>query len=97
MLGIHCMAHRLELAYADTVKQSLMARKVEDLMTGLYTLYHKSSVNRDSLKTSFEELNIKPLIPTSIGGTRWVAHFLRALDHFLRGYAGITHHLEKVL
>ncbi|KAB5574978.1 hypothetical protein PHYPO_G00215330 [Pangasianodon hypophthalmus] len=97
VLGIHCMAHRPELAYADAVKQSLMARKVEDLMTGLYTLYHKSSVNRDSLKASFEELNMKPLIPTRIGGTRWVAHILRALDHFLRGYAGITHQLEKTM
>lgn len=97
VLGIHCMAHRLELAYADAVKQSLMARKVEDLMTGLYNLYHESSVNRDNLKASFEELNTKPLISTRNGGTRWVAHFFRALDHFLRGSAGITHHLEKIL
>ncbi|KAA8577656.1 hypothetical protein FQN60_010355 [Etheostoma spectabile] len=27
-----------------------MARKVEDLLSGLYTLYHKSGVNRASLK-----------------------------------------------
>ncbi len=44
-----------------------MARKVEELITGLYTLYHKRSVSRDSLKTSFEEE--KHLIPSRIGGT----------------------------
>uniref|UniRef100_A0AAV2J6H8 HAT C-terminal dimerisation domain-containing protein n=2 Tax=Knipowitschia caucasica TaxID=637954 RepID=A0AAV2J6H8_KNICA len=48
-----------------------------------------------SLKEHFRELHMKALMPTRIGGTRWLPHLFNALDHFLRGYAGIVHHLEE--
>ncbi|MEQ2186579.1 hypothetical protein GOODEAATRI_030092 [Goodea atripinnis] len=34
-----------------------------------------------------------PLVPTRIGGTRWVGH----LDHFLRGYQGLFLYREQVV
>ncbi|CAL9685344.1 unnamed protein product [Knipowitschia caucasica] len=95
VLGIHCMAHKLELSFSDGIRKNVMVRKVEDLLSGLYTLYHKSGVNRASLKEHFRELHMKALMPTRIGGTRWLPHLFNALDHFLRGYAGIVHHLEE--
>ena len=95
VLGIHCLAHKLELAFSDGIKKSVMVRKVEDLLSGLYTLYHKSGVNRANLKHHFRELQMKALMPTRIGGTRWLPHLFTALDHFLRGYAGIVSHLEE--
>ncbi|XP_046900272.1 uncharacterized protein LOC124483769 isoform X2 [Hypomesus transpacificus] len=39
---------------------------------------------------------MKPLIPTRVGGTRWLAHLFRALDHFLRGYRGLIQHFEQI-
>ena len=35
-------------------------------------------------------------MPTRVGGTRWVPHMLKALDHFLRGYAAVVQHLEQI-
>ncbi|KAL7397466.1 hypothetical protein ABVT39_022499 [Epinephelus coioides] len=32
VLGIHCMAHKLELAFSDGIRKNVMARKVEDLL-----------------------------------------------------------------
>ncbi|XP_073667564.1 zinc finger protein 862-like [Paramisgurnus dabryanus] len=96
ILGVHCMAHRLELAFKDVMKTNNLCRKVEDLLTGLFTFYHRSPLNRAKLKDSFSVLGIKPLMPTRIGGTRWVCHLLRALDHFLRGFKGIVQHLEQM-
>jgi len=95
VLGIHCMAHRLELAFSDAVRKNVMAKKVEDLLSGLYTLYRKSGVNRASLKQHFRELHMKALMPTRVGGTRWLPHLLKALDHFLRGYAAVVRHLQE--
>uniref|UniRef100_A0A1A8KL82 Si:dkeyp-19e1.4 n=1 Tax=Nothobranchius kuhntae TaxID=321403 RepID=A0A1A8KL82_NOTKU len=95
VLGIHCMAHKLELSFSDGIRKNVMVRKVEDLLSGLYTLYHKSGVNRASLKDHFRELHLKPLMPTRIGGTWWLPHFFNAFDHFLRGYVGFVHHLEE--
>lgn len=93
ILGIHCMSHRLELAFSDAMTHISMARKVEELLSGLYTFYHKSCVNRANLKKGFEEVGMKHL---RIGGTRWASHVLQALDKFLRGYKGLMYHLDQV-
>ncbi|XDV45418.1 hypothetical protein PO909_013522 [Leuciscus waleckii] len=55
----------------------------------------ESCVNRANLRGSFGEIGMRHLMPTRIGGTRWVSHFLRALENFLKGYKGLVHHLEQ--
>ena len=62
------MSHRLELAYSDAVSHNKLARKVNDLLSILYTFYHKSCVNRANLRGSFEEIGVRHLMPTRIGG-----------------------------
>ncbi|KAL7386854.1 hypothetical protein ABVT39_014860 [Epinephelus coioides] len=78
VLGIHCMAHKLELAFSDGIRKNVMARKVEDLLSGLYTLYHKSGVNRASLKQHFRELHMKALMPTRFKEATNINAVLRA-------------------
>ena len=97
ILGVHCMAHREELAYQDAIKKSGMYSKAEELLSGLYVFYHTSPLNRTNLKKAFEIRNEKPLMPTRIGGTRWVGHVRQAVDHFLRGYGALVLHLEQVI
>ncbi|XP_036001453.1 zinc finger protein 862-like [Fundulus heteroclitus] len=96
IIGIHCMAHRLELSFSDAMRSNLIFQKVEDLLCGLYTFYHTSPLNRAKLINSFQALGHISLVPTRIGGTRWVGHLLRALDHFLQGYQGLVLHLEQI-
>uniref|UniRef100_A0A4W5QNY1 Uncharacterized protein n=1 Tax=Hucho hucho TaxID=62062 RepID=A0A4W5QNY1_9TELE len=83
IIGIHCMAHRLELTFSDAIRSNVMFQKVENLLSGLCTFYHTSPLNRANLVNSFQALGDKPLVTTRIGGTQWVGHLLRALDHFL--------------
>ena len=97
ILGVHCMAHREELAYSDAIKKCPMYHRAEDLLSGLYTFYHTSPLNRSNLINCFKLRNEKPLMPTRIGGTRWVGHLHRAVDHFLRGYGALVLHLEQVI
>ena len=87
-LGIHCMAHRLELAFKDAIKSCSMAKQLEDVLSGLHTFYCKSALNRANLKHSFKILGQNPLVPTRVGGTRWVSHLFRAIDHFFEGLPG---------
>ena len=63
---------------------------------GLYYFYHNSPLNRANLKASFNSLQMPAILPTRVGGTRWVSHVLKALDHFLRGYSAIIQHLEQI-
>lgn len=37
------------------------------------------------------------LIPTRVGGTRWVGHVVCAINNFVNGYKGIRLHLEQLV
>ena len=94
--AVHCFAHRLELAYKDTVKNETLHKKLETLLTGLYTFYHKSPLNRSMLKRTFKTINEAPRFPTRISGVRWVAHMHHTLGNFWKCYKAVVMHMEQV-
>jgi hypothetical protein len=71
--------------------------KMTTLLMGLYYYYHNSPLNRSNLKRSFAALDVSPVMPSRVGGTRWLPHTERALDSFWIGYTAIKNHLEQVL
>ena len=94
LVGIHCMAHRLELAFKKTVKSFPVFAKIDQLLLDLYMFYHYSPLNRANLRTAYKTMpDLPALMPTRVGGTRWVGHLKTALDHGLRGYEAIVTHL----
>ena len=96
LVGIHCMAHRLELALKKTVNSFPMFAAIEQLMLDLYMFYHYSPLNRSNLKIAYKTMPDLPvLMPTRVGGTRWVSHLKTALDHAFRGYEAIVTHLSN--
>ena len=98
LVGVHCSAHKLELAYKDTVKSKVqLYMKTESLLLNIYYFYRNSNVNRSDLKQSFNTLNLKVILPTRVGGTRWVGHLKKAVSIFLRGYTAIRQHLQQVV
>ena len=68
LVGIHGMAHRLELAYKDAVKNNKLHQDLETLLMGLYNFYHYSPLNRSNLKAAYTLLDMAPLMPTRVGG-----------------------------
>ena len=68
-----------------------------NLLMGLYYFYRNSSKQRKNLQSAFEALNQPCVVPTRVGGTRWVAHLLLAIETFLRAYKAIAHHLADVV
>ena len=99
LLTIHCMAHRLELSLKDTIKHVPLSKKINTPLLGLYYFYHNSPLNRAMLARSFtagKEQNDKLLMPTRVGGTRWVAHLVQALTNLTMSYKFIVTHLEQV-
>ncbi|KAK7168668.1 hypothetical protein R3I93_004856 [Phoxinus phoxinus] len=50
IVGVHCIAHRLELTFKDAVKSCPQCIKLDDLLSSLYVFYHKSPLNRANLK-----------------------------------------------
>lgn len=65
------------------------------LLLGLFYIYRKSPKSKKSLVRSFESLEMKPILPTRIGGTRWLPHVERALKVFFKGYRAFCYHLQN--
>ena len=78
------------------MKKVPLAKKVLTLLTGLYYMYWNSPLNRTNLKNAFRCLSININLPTQTGGTRWVGHILRTLEHFLDGYPAFWLHWEQL-
>ncbi|KAG7172978.1 Zinc finger protein 862-like 5, partial [Homarus americanus] len=80
--GIHCTAHKIELAYKDAVKDVPLAKK--------------SSLDRSMLKRAHDKCQVPFLVPTRVGGTRWLPHMLQALEHLLKSYKAIVLHMQQI-
>ena len=101
LITIHCIAHRLELAIKDAAKTvKLYDKTVNVLAMGLYYFYHNSSLNRAMLTRSSKALRSDSdkglLLPTRVGGTRWIGHTYMALDHLIVSYKYIVGHLGQL-
>lgn len=96
LVFVHCFCHRLELALKDALKGNRFYQKVETVLSGLYTFFHRSPKRRHLLKEIFAQSNETCLFPKRIGGTRWVAHEELAISNLLRGYKCYRACLEKM-
>ncbi|XP_052274966.1 zinc finger protein 862-like isoform X2 [Dreissena polymorpha] len=93
----HCVAHRLELAFKDAMKKCAPKNyeKLTSLLMGLFYLFRRSPKQKKGLERAAEALHMKMLLPTRIGGTRWLPHFEKALNIFSRGYKLFLYQLEN--
>ena len=80
IIMVRCLAHRLELAMKDGFKADAHYDEVISLLSGVYAFYHNSPLQRAGLKASFGALGAQAVMPTRIGGTRWVSHTALALE-----------------
>ena len=103
VITLHCMSHRLELALKDSTKGlKLYDKAINVLAMGLYYYYHNSALNRGMLRRTFAALKgdndvNKLLLPTRVGGTRWIGHQCTALSNLTTSYRFIVAHLEQIV
>ena len=97
VVTIHCLGHRLELAFKDCMKNIKLHTDLSSLLITLFTFYRRSPLNKANLKNEFVIMGINPVYPKRIGGTRWLGHFLNALKNYYKGYKPIISHLEKII
>ncbi|KAH3894584.1 hypothetical protein DPMN_018741 [Dreissena polymorpha] len=65
------------------------------LLIGLYYLYHKSPKQKKALQRAFVMMGFKAsIMPTRIGGTRWLPHLDRSLSAFFKGYRVLVYQLQ---
>ena len=80
IISVHCLCHRLELAYKQTIKSFKVYTKVDTLLVGLYYHYKKNnSKNKKELEEAMKNLAVKGPLPRRAGGTRWLGHMQNAI------------------
>jgi len=70
--------------------------KIDSFLLSLYYFYRNSNLNRANLKESFKMLNQNVILPTRVGGTRWMGHLKKAITCYLQGYQAISNHLAQL-
>lgn len=73
LVALHCSGHKLELSFKDTTKKKInLFDKISCFLLAIYYFYRNSNLNRALLKDSFKILNQSVVLPTRVGGTRWI-------------------------
>ena len=73
-IKVHCIAHRLELAFSDTVKAVPQLEEAKDMLQGIWKHYHYSPKAVRELKELAESMQVKAYKAVKADGTRWVPH-----------------------
>lgn len=94
--SVHCLVHRLEMAYKETLKSAHLFTVLMGLLQNMYYFYQNSPLNQGDLKLMYKALKLRPAIPSRIGGSRWLLRLQTALQILLKGYPAIVLHLSEV-
>ena len=97
LLGIHCIAHNLELAILDGIKDEILLMSLRDMLQSIYKHYHYSPKALRELRDLTEVMGEKIQKPGNLKGTRWVRYLHRALKVFLKYYKVIHSHFQNTV
>ena len=94
VIKLHCIAHRLELSFANTVP---ILQETKEMLQGLWKQYHYSPKAVRELKEIAESMEVRSYKAVKANGTRWIPDLQRALSvHLLKNFQVIVMHLQHV-
>lgn len=74
VVTIHCVAHGLELAVLDSIKDNRLLEDLKGILRMIYKHYHTSPKAQREVKEIAKALDSKLLKPSKIDGTRYKFH-----------------------
>ena len=75
LIGIHCVAHKLELAVLDGIKDVQYFAVLTEMLKGLYKHYHYSAKALRELEELSNVMEESCNRPVNVTGSRWVPQF----------------------
>ena len=91
---MHCVAHNLELAVADAIKEVPYYTKFEDTVKGVFKFYSYSPKKRRELSQISAFLDEDRVHYGGLKAIRWLASQHKALLALQKHYAVTVYHLE---
>ena len=82
----HCLNHRLELGIKDAYESYDMSEKIKEMLDILHPLFKNHGKSWRLFQQVGEDVGIATYRYTKVGGTRFQAHTLIALNNFIRNF-----------
>ena len=92
--SVHCLAHRLELAVKDAVKEVAGTNQFEFFISKLYSLYNQSHRNARLLREPAAELDVEILKIGKIFTIRWVASSFKTVKAVWKDFPALALHFK---
>ena len=83
LLSLHCVAHKLELAFQDAAKDVVLFREAKELLQGLWKYYHYYPKAVRELKELAQPMGERAYRTVKAECTRWIPNLERALTVLL--------------
>lgn len=96
LIGIHCIAHRLNLSVLSSVKEVKYLDQIDSAIVSLCKFYRKSPKRMRELHNVSEALECELLKPQYFHTVRWVGSKVRALTVLVKDWTCFILHLEDI-
>ncbi|XP_040177111.1 zinc finger protein 862-like [Rana temporaria] len=96
VIGIHCVAHRLNLSVLSSVKEGKCIDDLDSVLKKLYQFYQQSPKRMRQLKQVAESFHEKIQNFQYLHNIRWVSSKVGALSALVKDWKCVTVHLESV-
>ncbi|KAM3850348.1 zinc finger protein 862-like [Diretmus argenteus] len=96
VISVHCVAHRLELAVLQAIKNNRYLEDLKEILKLIYKHYQYSPKALREVTNIAMALETKVLKPNRVDGTRWSPHMQRALEVLATSYEVLLAHFEHV-
>ena len=95
LVSLHCIAHKLELGFQDTVKGVKLFKDAREMLQGIWKHYKYSCKAVRELKALAELMDERAYKAVKADGSRWIPHLERALSVLLtKNYKLIVMHFQ---
>ena len=92
---VHCVAHRLELAITDAMRNVKYEKTFTTILKKVYSYYHSSPKRTKELKAVGDLLDEKILSHINLYGIRWLQSTHQAVKVLLNNLVAVISHMEK--
>jgi hypothetical protein len=93
-MGLHCVAHKLELAAHDATKSYKYLEQMESTIKGIFSFYHYSPRRKNEVKAIAEILDVDFAHMSDIKQVRLMSSKSRAVSALEQNLKAVAGHLE---
>ena len=95
LISIHCIAHKLELGFQDTIKDVKLLQDAKEMLPGIWKYYKYSCKAVRQIKELADMMGERAYKAVKADGSRWIPHLERALKLFLtKNYKLVVTHFQ---